>query len=129
MSRQRFLFTIFLCLFISAFPVIILSPRPIPHRFLFRPRFSRVYAAVTLILLCKPQNKKKTQQRISSYASYMNTEINLTLRKAFILSFYLNVAINLRSTWRYWLNYITCQQNRCSAPAKMTDNFNWKSKP
>ena len=82
--------------------------------------------------LSKPQNKlkkKNTHQRTSSYAGYINTEINLTLRKAFVLSFYLNVAINLRSPWRYWLNYITCQQNRRSAPAKMTDNIKQKSKP
>ena len=36
--------------FISAFLVIILSLRPLPHRFLFQPRFSRVRAAVTLTL-------------------------------------------------------------------------------
>ena len=128
MSRQRFFVYDLSMFFISAFPVIILSPSPIPHRFLFRPRFSCVHAAVTLILLCKPPNKK-SHKRISNYASYINTEINLTLRKAFVLSFYLNVAINLRSTWRYRLYYITCQQNRSIAPTKMTDNFNWKSKP
>ena len=54
--------------FIGAFPVIILSPRPIPHRFLFRPRFSRVHGAVTL--LCKPQNKKKhTKESLAMLAT------------------------------------------------------------
>ena len=114
--------------FISAFLVITLFLRPLPHRFLFRPRFSRVHAAVSLTLQTTKW-RKNTPKNLSSYASYIDTEINLTLSKAFVLSLYVNVAINLRSPWGYWLYYITCQQNRRSAPAKMTDNFNWKSKP
>ena len=49
-------------LFISAFPVIILSPRPNPHRFLFRPRFSRVDAAVTLNFANHKIKKKHTKE-------------------------------------------------------------------